>query len=86
MGSGVKLNDSRPRTAICATTQNNIIMLTAHNLSLIELASQMLSLGCNNAMNLDGGGSTAMSLADEVIYDQGRAVVTAVLLVDTVSY
>mgnify|MGYP002528189054 CR=1 FL=1 len=54
-----------PRTAIGYTKDNNLILLTADGregssigLTLNELAKLMKDLGCVNAMNLDGGGSS----------------------------
>ena len=56
-----------PRTAIGYTKENRFIMITADGregssigLTLKELAMLMQKLGCVNAMNLDGGGSTVM--------------------------
>lgn len=56
-----------PRTAIGYTADNNLIIVTADGreetsvgLTLMELGAFMKSLGCVNAMNLDGGGSTVM--------------------------
>jgi len=34
----------------------------------------MQSLGCVNAINLDGGGSSAMAIKNQTIYNQGRTV------------
>ncbi len=63
-----------PRTAIGYTQDNNLIMLTADGregssigLTLMELAHLMKDLGCVNAMNLDGGGSTVMYVNGEVV-------------------
>ena len=63
-----------PRTAIGYTKDNTFIMLTADGregasigLTLIELANLMKELGCVNAMNLDGGGSTVMYIKGEVV-------------------
>ena len=63
-----------PRTAIGYTKDNNLIMLTADGregesigLTLTELANIMKSLGCVNAMNLDGGGSTVMFIKGQVV-------------------
>lgn len=63
-----------PRTAIGYTSDNNLIMLTADGregesigLTLIELANLMKNLGCINAMNLDGGGSTVMLINGQVV-------------------
>ena len=63
-----------PRTAIGYTANNNLIIVTVDGrekssigMTLFELASFMKSIGCVNAMNLDGGGST-------VLYVNGRVV------------
>ena len=63
-----------PRTAIGYTKDNHLILLTADGregssigLTLMELASLMKELGCVNAMNLDGGGSTVMYVKGKVV-------------------
>lgn len=63
-----------PRTAIGYTKDNHLIMLTADGregasigLTLNELAMLMKQLGCINAMNLDGGGSTVMYVDGQVV-------------------
>ena len=63
-----------PRTAIGYTKDNHLIMLTADGregssvgLTLMELAHLMKELGCVNAMNLDGGGSTVMYVKGQVV-------------------
>ena len=63
-----------PRTAIGYTHNNNLILITADGregssigLTLIELANLMKQLGCVNAMNLDGGGSTVMYVNGQVV-------------------
>lgn len=64
-------NDNRhPRTCACVTTDRRVIWLTADGrhanaagLSLPQLTKLMQWLGCRDAINLDGGGSTTMWLA-----------------------
>ena len=63
-----------PRTAIGYTKDNTLILLTADGregasigLTLNELAGLMQQLGCVNAMNLDGGGSTVMYVNGSVV-------------------
>lgn len=63
-----------PRTAVGYTSDNNLIIVTVDGrekasvgMTLYELAGFMKSIGCYNAMNLDGGGST-------VLYVNGRVV------------
>ena len=66
-------NDNRhPRTCACITTDKRVIWLTADGrhanaagLSLPELRQVMQWLGCHDAINLDGGGSTTMWLAGQ---------------------
>lgn len=64
---GKAINDHHPRTAIGYTKDNRIIVFvcegrrsTAAGLSLMQLAKIMKELGCEEALNLDGGGSTCM--------------------------
>ena len=56
-----------PRTVIGSTADNKIILFVcdgrqthSDGATMLELAQIMKALGCVNAMNLDGGGSTAM--------------------------
>ena len=58
-----------PRTAIGRTADGDIWLVVVDGRSesssgctLAELAQVMLDLGCANAMNLDGGGSTTMTI------------------------
>ena len=64
----------KPRTSIGYTKDNSLIMLTADGregasigLTLVELANLMKELGCVNAMNLDGGGSTVMYVKCKIV-------------------
>ena len=63
-----------PRSAIGYTRDNNLIIVAVDGregssigLTLNELASLMKSLGCVNAINLDGGGSTVMYVNGEIV-------------------
>jgi hypothetical protein len=61
-----------PRTAIGYTADNQLILATvdgrqpgvSEGMSLLELANLMLRFDCVQALNLDGGGSTTMVIAD----------------------
>lgn len=79
--SGIKselLNGSfttkkHPRTCIALTT-NSLLLITidgrheeARGASLTELQNFLINLGCINAMNLDGGGSTTLWMNNEVV-------------------
>lgn len=61
------INGRNPRTAIGYTKDNDLILVAVDGregssvgMTLYELANFMKSLGCVNAINLDGGGSTVM--------------------------
>lgn len=63
-----------PRTAIGYTKDNEMIMVAVDGregssvgMTLMQLARFMKSLGCVNAMNLDGGGSTVMYVNGQVV-------------------
>jgi hypothetical protein len=73
-GSGVGLDTQDPRTAVGYTADRFAILLVADGrsavsagVSLPELAQIMIDLGCVEAMNLDGGGSTSMAVGDSLI-------------------
>ncbi len=63
-----------PRSAIGYTSQNNLILVAVDGregssigMTLTELAAFMRSIGCVNAMNLDGGGSTVMYVNGQIV-------------------
>jgi len=63
-----------PRTAIGYTAYNDLIMVVVDGrehasigMTLNELAHFMKGLGCVNAMNLDGGGSTVMYVNGRIV-------------------
>lgn len=63
-----------PRSAIGYTADNNLILVAVDGregssvgMTLMELANFMKQVGCTNAMNLDGGGSTVMYVNGKVV-------------------
>ena len=63
-----------PRTAIGYTEEGNLIMVAVDGregssvgMTLRELAGFLQSIGCVNAMNLDGGGSTVMYVNGKIV-------------------
>lgn len=63
-----------PRTAVGITGEGKILLVAVDGrrsdsagMSLLELALLMQELGALDAMNLDGGGSTAMVIHDKVV-------------------
>lgn len=68
------LENRHPRTAIGRTPQGDIWLVTVDGrqpmsagCSIREIADLMLTFGCTDAINLDGGGSTTLSLFGEVL-------------------
>jgi exopolysaccharide biosynthesis protein len=85
---------SRPRSAI-GFTNNNLVLLLAvegdntvggyDGVNLLDLSNILASLGCQDAINLDGGGSTSMVFSNQLLVRPGdngveRPVVSAVLI------
>lgn len=73
-GSGVGRDNRDPRTAVGFTDDGRAILLVAdgrqansQGLSLPEMAQLMIDLGCVEAMNLDGGGSSMMSVGSTLV-------------------
>lgn len=67
------VNDRHPRTCLCLKKES-IVFITidgrskdAEGMSLIELQDFLLDMGCIDAINLDGGGSTTMWSKDRGI-------------------
>lgn len=68
-----KFNDNRhPRTCACKTRKNELLLVTidgrnaqARGMTLDEATRLLLALGCKQAVNLDGGGSTTMWIAGQ---------------------
>ena len=68
MFSGKAINDKHPRTAMGYTADGKLIILVvqgrfpnvAEGASLNHLAAILLDLGCVEALNLDGGGSSCL--------------------------
>ena len=63
-----------PRTAVGITEDKNLVLVTVDGreessvgMTLNELASFMKEIGCVEAMNLDGGGSSVMYVQGEIV-------------------
>ena len=80
-----------PRTAIGLMPDGRIVLVVVDGrqqgsvgMSLAELASFFLQLGATSAMNLDGGGSSAMAIKGQVVNSPSdgfeRAVTNAILI------
>lgn len=66
--AGKAINDRHPRTAMGYTKDNRLIILVvegrhpgkAEGATLVHLAAMLRGIGCWEALNLDGGGSSCM--------------------------
>jgi len=71
-----------PRTAIGRRADGRLVLVTVDGrqpalsvgMSIPELAALMLELGCTEAMNLDGGGSTTMVAAGRIVNSPSDAI------------
>ena len=81
-GSGVELNDTRPRSAIGYTAQGDILLFVTNAMTLSELPDHLLTLGVEGAINLDGGGSSALRVLDETVFNQYRSVPIALTITE----
>jgi len=57
-----------------------MMLFVAHGATVTDLAAVAAALKLDNAMNLDGGGSTAMILKGKYILGPGRALPNAILI------
>ena len=90
------IGGKNPRTAIGYTQDGNLIMVAVDGregasvgMTLRELAGFMQSIGCINAMNLDGGGSTVMYVNGRVVNMpkvKGGIALSNALTIDLKSY
>jgi len=91
MFAGKAINDKHPRTAIGYTKDNNLIILVtegrnpdASGATLIQQAQIFKDLGCLEALNLDGGGSSCLLINGKQtikISDKAERPVPAVFLI-----
>ena len=68
------IGGQNPRTAVGYTKDNNLILVTIDGreessvgMNIYDLAKFMKSIGCSNAMNLDGGGSSVMYIKGRIV-------------------
>lgn len=79
-GSGIQRDQNRARTAVGFTEDNRVIMMVvsesgaSRGFSLSRLADELIELGAVGAMNLDGGGSSQMTLDQQNILATGRSI------------
>ncbi|NCI47070.1 phosphodiester glycosidase family protein [Sediminibacterium soli] len=91
--TGKAIDDKHPRTAIGYTKNNQLIFLViegrfpnrAEGATLTQDANMLQQLGCHEAMNLDGGGSSCLLINGKQTITpsdrEGQRAVPAVLIV-----
>ena len=65
-----------PRTAIGKLANGKLILVSTNAASIQQMRELMLELGCVEAMNLDGGGSTALAYDGQIVRAPGRKLTT----------
>jgi hypothetical protein len=90
-GSGINATGNAPRTAVAKLADGKVALMvidgrsaTSRGVTLSELADILLNLGATEAMNLDGGGSSAMVVNGAVVNvpsDGAQRSVPSVLMI-----
>lgn len=70
------------RSAIGFTKDRSLILLTTRSATINDLAQVMVKLGCDKAMNLDGGASSGLYYKGEIITKPGRQISNAILIIE----
>lgn len=70
------------RSALGITKDNKLKLVTGSNLNIDELAQVMLALGCDRAMNLDGGASSGLYANGRILTTPGRKLNTVLMIKD----
>lgn len=91
---GSSIPEVHPRTAACLDAERRLLLVVvdgrqrdSRGVDLQELASILLDLGCQEAINLDGGGSSALVVDGRLLNhpagsDAEREVLSALALVE----
>ena len=65
-----------PRTAVGTTADGKLLLVSVPSASIQQMRELMLQLGCQDAVNLDGGASTAMYYNGQIVAASGRQLTT----------
>ncbi len=76
------LSMSAARSAIGFTEDNKLIFLTTRGATINDLAHVMKQLGCEKAMNLDGGASSGLYYKGKTVTKTGREISNAILVIE----
>jgi hypothetical protein len=90
-GSGINAGGNAPRTAVARLVDGKVLFIVvdgrsaaSRGVTLSELADVLLNLGATDAVNLDGGGSSAMVVNGAVVNvpsDGAQRAVPSVLMI-----
>lgn len=72
-----------PRTAIGKLANGNMVIVSTSSASVQQMRELMLQLGCVDAVNLDGGASTALAYQGRVVRQAGRQLTTTLQVLVT---
>ncbi len=88
-----EFNERRARTAVCYTDDDRALLFVANEspgMAFDKLADVLFDLGCHEALNLDGGGSTHMTIGDQLVnypfVNRQIPTILAVVPVDSVRF
>lgn len=74
---------SAARTAIGVLKDGRMVIVSTASATLGNLATAMVSLGCDAAINLDGGASRAMAIDGDIVVPAGRELTVTFHVYDT---
>lgn len=76
-----KININRGQRSFAGVTQNNVLIIgTVSNVNVKELASICKNMGMREAINLDGGASSALYFKGKTITSPGRKLSNAMVI------
>lgn len=65
-----------PRTVVGKLANGNMVIVSTSSASVQQMRELMLQLGCVDAVNLDGGASTALAYQGKIVRNAGRQLTT----------
>lgn len=76
-----KMRAKSLKNFICAKKDGTILMGGIEGVTIFEMPNLLLKFDCYNALNLDTGGSTAMTFNGKYIKGPGRSIMDAFVVV-----
>ena len=61
---------TRPRTVFGSHHPDSVMIYISSGIKIVDIPKRLLELGCQNAINMDGGGSTFLYKEKEYVYVQ----------------